>query len=469
MRNGVRLGVVALAALLVAGQAAGQEVAGVAVDGASGDPLEGVVVTLRPAGSDTATFRAVTDRTGYFSVRTAGPGMHVLSAGRIGYHVAERPVDVGPAGTLTQVVIRMATEAVSLDGIEVTVRRRQALGADALNEFNRKRFLYGREGTGVGHFFDREALERIAPIEVTDVVRQVPGVWVRWEADVNRYQISLQSRSEARATGGCGEPAIYLNGRRVSPTGHLSVAAMGNTIELNQIINPGDLDGVEVYRRASDVPLEYNDQYSACGVIALWSRKYQGSATAEEARAAAERYRGPLFLAGGAAFVTTAGPPRVGVVRASARSGWLATLDLGYGLPWANGLELRLAGGAAIATGAVLMDADGNRHEVDGVMGLLRFDVAWPAVTLAERRLFLVAGAGGRSFTPPKRPLTCSGDACATAIYLTRTSRSPAGKLGLEYEIVPYEARLAAAYHVGEWFDRLQHDFSFGLKIPVRW
>jgi hypothetical protein len=45
----------------------------------------------------------------------------------------------------------------------------------------------------------------------------------------------------------------------------------GNPPDLAKF-NPLDLEGMEVYRSAAEIPPEYNATGSACGVILLWTR-----------------------------------------------------------------------------------------------------------------------------------------------------------------------------------------------------
>jgi hypothetical protein len=62
--------------------------------------------------------------------------------------------------------------------------------------------------------------------------------------------------------GMCG-PSIYLDGARIT---------MGSGLTLNDVINPENIEAIEVYRGPSEVPPMYNDDRAACGVVLIWTR-----------------------------------------------------------------------------------------------------------------------------------------------------------------------------------------------------
>ena len=43
--------------------------------------------------------------------------------------------------------------------------------------------------------------------------------------------------------------------------------------EIDQFISPMDIEAIEVYRSASEVPARFTTAASNCGVILIWSRR----------------------------------------------------------------------------------------------------------------------------------------------------------------------------------------------------
>ena len=68
-------------------------------------------------------------------------------------------------------------------------------------------------------------------------------------------------RAAATLRGFC-LPDVYLDG-----------IPQPGADELDDIIMPFDIEGIEVYRSASEVPARYTTAGANCGVILLWSRK----------------------------------------------------------------------------------------------------------------------------------------------------------------------------------------------------
>ena len=43
--------------------------------------------------------------------------------------------------------------------------------------------------------------------------------------------------------------------------------------DINAVVNPEQVEAIEVFRGPSEIPVEYNDNNSQCGVILVWTRK----------------------------------------------------------------------------------------------------------------------------------------------------------------------------------------------------
>jgi hypothetical protein len=99
-----------------------------------------------------------------------------------------------------------------------------------------------------GTFIDREELERRRPLWMSDVLRMIPGVRVI----PTRYGNAIRVRDCA--------PTLWLDGMPLRGT------------EVDEVVAPSDVAGVEVYRSMAGMPVEFMDMRTNCGAIVVWTR-----------------------------------------------------------------------------------------------------------------------------------------------------------------------------------------------------
>lgn len=232
----------------------GQRIHGAALD-AEGAPVVDVAVEVSSA-DGTALPSVRTDSAGLFLLTLPGPGRYELSASRLGY-TAIGPVEiVAERGRDLEVILRMSTEALVLNPVEVTVRRAAQRHIDEV----RNRIDFVRR-LGFGHTLTRDEIERRqAPTLAALVASMSPAV--RAVAPVTGRDAILMS-SPRHDFGVCA-PTLYLDGLRA--TG----------LSENLYVRPEHLEAVELYPRASLAPVQY-PALSDCGVVLFWSR--QGDAS----------------------------------------------------------------------------------------------------------------------------------------------------------------------------------------------
>jgi hypothetical protein len=159
------------------------------------------------------------------------------------------PVDLTGAGPV-EVEIRLQPRPFDMDSLSVTVER-QSLWLESTG-------FYARRAMGSGFHMDRTAIqERPWDQTLADLFRAVPGASVDNEGRV---------RLRGMATlGGCPYN-VFLDGSlvvsRVAPDPWWATS----------LIRPEDVDGIEVYRRPVEVPVQYSGA-GGCGVILIWSRR----------------------------------------------------------------------------------------------------------------------------------------------------------------------------------------------------
>lgn len=239
----MRCALVVLALLASAGNGAAQVVSGTLVEAGSRVPLRGGVVTL--LGEDSAAVAELrTDSAGAFVFTLPGGGKYRLRAEQAGFRAATSPVlAIGALDTL-QVEFSLARDVVVLEPLVVKARSRR-LTAAARRFYDR-----AESGGGGGIFITREEIERTHPGRTTDLLRRVPGV----------QTTALLGGSRVTVRGGC-VPTVYLDGQRVQ-----------GLRSIDDLVQPLDVEGIEVYRAAHEAPVEYGGLQAGCAVVLIWTR-----------------------------------------------------------------------------------------------------------------------------------------------------------------------------------------------------
>src|SRR5688572_10935720 len=196
-----------------------QVIAGRVLEAGSGAPVADAQLRLLAANGDERG-SVVTDSSGWFQLRVATAGRYSLAVEHIGYaRYTSSPLDVAARQTVT-VEIRLGRDAIPLEPLVVTARRRDV---GRLAEFRQ------RVATEpAGRFVTREEIDRRPNANVSDFFRMIPSVTVLPVKRNNNpngmttYAIMMRgSGSEAAPEGadaagqGLCSPAIFLDGNRV--------------------------------------------------------------------------------------------------------------------------------------------------------------------------------------------------------------------------------------------------------------
>jgi len=221
-------------------------IVGVVTDQASGRPVPEVVVNVDGIGRV-----ANTDEDGRFSLSELIPGRHDVVFTHLGYRQRMVSIEL-EAAHVVKLHVEMAVDAIALDPIEVTVdrldRNLQGVG------------FYQREEDGWGDFLDREDLEYWNPVLLTSALTRFPGV-----TTVPDPRMPSRGFLALRRHGTNCIPTVYLDGVRIG--GDRGPAG------IDDIVNPGVVAGVEVYRNTAGIPPQYWGTDSSCGVVLIWLRR----------------------------------------------------------------------------------------------------------------------------------------------------------------------------------------------------
>ena len=204
----------------------------------SGRFLQGAHVTLWGSGT------TVTDASGRFDLDSLPSGTGTIEARYLGFEPKQKLVDLAPGRTDTVRVV-MNKPVTVLAGVRVYADRATTA---KLKEFE------DRRKHGVGHYYTDLDIVKARPMLLTDFFYLVPGIRVQSQSGLD-YQ--LLSTHGASIHGPCA-PDLWIDGVHVD-----------TTFSVNEMVQPNDVAGIEVYDAASAPP-----QYlrGACGAILIWTK-----------------------------------------------------------------------------------------------------------------------------------------------------------------------------------------------------
>ncbi len=212
---------------------------GQVVSAMTGGPLESARVVLTSTGRG-----AFTDATGQFTIADVPAGRDTVQVGLIGFAEESVPLELR-GGHVTRVTLMLSETVLRVEDITVEVQGRREIGK--LSGF------YDRRNTGMGHYIGPEEIEDRNAQHTSDYLRGVPGV------QVGAYRFGRAEVRITRARLDCN-PVYYLDG------------------VLNRGLHPDDLNhddvlAIEVYRGASETPMQYSLTGASCGTILIWTRE----------------------------------------------------------------------------------------------------------------------------------------------------------------------------------------------------
>jgi hypothetical protein len=237
----------AAAVLLLPGGLQAQTIYGELLDASNLRPVAGALIQILDEEGE-AVAAATADPEGRYDVSLPGPGLYRIVVSHLGYGAAGSDLIAFEAEDSLQANLLLPPAPIALEGIEVDVEARPWMveHPPALWPYFERREFYGRR-LGLGQFVDQEFLEN-------------------WAGELGTLpQIQQALRSMELRSGfvneGCSEPAWFLNGMRLRGG------------DITDFVTPRDLAGIEIYRRATEIPAEFAGSDSECGVIAVWTRR----------------------------------------------------------------------------------------------------------------------------------------------------------------------------------------------------
>lgn len=229
-------------------RAAAQVVEGRLLDGANEEPVVRAMVALADTTYEVVQ-RTFTDDRGAFRLEAPGPGDYYVMAHATGYEPAvDGVLELGADGYI-EVTFYVVPRPIELEGITATAERRRLERRLDLAGF------YDRRDRGFGDFIGPEELERRQPVDPLGVFRTTPGI-----------RVTTGFPAQGLLCEG-GTPRVFVDGVRV-----VAGDLLTRGFPLEEVARADDIAAVEVYRRASSVPLQFGGtRFEGCTVL-VWTK-----------------------------------------------------------------------------------------------------------------------------------------------------------------------------------------------------
>jgi hypothetical protein len=232
------------------------------LDAESEQPVEGVEVVLVGEGTE---IRRETDNSGVFMFPRVPRGAYELVVQHLAYGTRSQRIDV-VGSERVDLQLRLTMEPIELEPLVASVRRRYL--SPRMLEF------YERMDQGLGYYITRADIEARKPGRITHMIADAPGVHLIQGGASSlsrRLHFRRHNRWEAGRSVPCW-PSIYVDGRRVQNGGVETAGRPVSEVNIDDLVLPADIEGVEVYDGAGGLPPRFGGSFGGCGVIAIWSR-----------------------------------------------------------------------------------------------------------------------------------------------------------------------------------------------------
>lgn len=194
----------------------------------------------------------VSNEDGRFSISADAPGSYVLIASAYGYYESRQGMfELGDSAVMTM-EYRLAPAPLPIEEVSVQLGARRGLRPKVV----RSGFVR-RMQKGLGHFITPYDIERSPDTSTSDLLDRLPGVFLGGSSLTTYTGRALLLQGPH---GTCA-PHVYFDGIRVEQNGDIDALAPLH-----------DIEAIEVYRRRTEVPLQYAIGDQGCGVVLFWTK-----------------------------------------------------------------------------------------------------------------------------------------------------------------------------------------------------
>ena len=216
----------------------------------------------------------LTDDAGRFHLSDLAAGTHAFRIQRVGYVPLEFEIDLsaGEAVELQPGELLLNAIAVTIDSVVVVASGERLIPALVDVGF------YDRRKLTPGSFMVHDQVVKRHAQYFTDVLRTIPGVSIVPNSNymrparpprrgaaagvAGRSKMVIDTRKQLVKMRGCETVALWLDGLYVGSA---------DEIDIDGFLNVRDIEAIEAYRGAAEMPARFMTAAIACGAVVVWT------------------------------------------------------------------------------------------------------------------------------------------------------------------------------------------------------
>jgi Carboxypeptidase regulatory-like domain/TonB-dependent Receptor Plug Domain len=230
------------------------------VDDSSGRPISEAHVLLENRYGKTVGFQR-TDSAGHFRFAPGENERYRLEARAVGYQPARRTILWMMANrTFAGLEVRLTPHATLLAPVEVVALSPPKTSPVLAN-------MEYRRTHGFGLRISREQIEIRNPLHLTDILAETPGVRVDRQGSGSLRRVIHFGAYMPGPGGGDCPVQIWVDGMLATRN------AAGGDVSVDDLVEPQDVEAIEIFKGLAMVPPEFLNEDARCGVIAIWTKR----------------------------------------------------------------------------------------------------------------------------------------------------------------------------------------------------
>jgi len=208
-----------------------------------------------------AEVRSTTSASGVFQLQIL-PSDSTVAFRRIGYRLLVVRIDPLPPGDDT-LLVQLESVPIQLSEITVVGTATKPLRYAGTTKYDE---VFLRRKIGLGTLVTREDIDSRFGFHTYELLRTIPGVRI-WNGPPKRIRFA-----RCQESGGPGGVSVFIDGVLQIESDRPSTSGLGEepAVEMLSRINPADIEMIEVYRGASEIPGVFH--WNGCAVVAIWTR-----------------------------------------------------------------------------------------------------------------------------------------------------------------------------------------------------
>jgi hypothetical protein len=238
---------------------------------------------------------AIGDDNGFVVLDSLPGGSQTLEVRALGFVPLTKAVHLSAASAVPDTIALTSVKAL-LDTVRITTGRLYAADGNGFES---------RRKSGIGAYITRLEIDRLKPPSFVSLMLArpafnirndpngdqhiemkapwggscSPAVWIDGELIVTPAGPTAGAYMSAPLAKGGGTAGADAQGNAVNPSGGSSIAPSTTPrepvgiLELNWLVRPEEIEGVELYRRPMEIPARFTTGgFQGCGAIVIWTR-----------------------------------------------------------------------------------------------------------------------------------------------------------------------------------------------------